>query len=192
MSHPHWKPADDWQPVITCTAVESGGEVLLIDPLLPPASASEVWQRLEASKPTVIAIIKPDHIRDVDAFVKRYGARAWGPWLFWRDDIPRTELEPLDPGMVLPGGAVALYEGRNRFETPLWLPEQRAIVFADALTERDGELRVWYTPWHEERVLPALRKMLELPFEHVIISHGEPVHDRAAFERALVLPPWKL
>jgi hypothetical protein len=34
--------------------------------------------------------------------------------------------------------------------------------------------------------------MLELPFEHVIISHGEPVHDRAAFERALVLPPWKL
>ena len=191
MSHPHWKPADDWQPVVTSTVVESGGEVLLIDPLMPPADAIEVWTRLEARKPSVIAIIKPDHIRDVDAFVKRYGAKAWGPWLFWRDDIPETQLEPLDPGMVLPGGAVALYEGRNRFETPLWLPEQRAIVFADALTERDGDLRVWFTPWHEERVLPALRKMLELPFEHVIISHGEPVHDRAAFERALVLPAWK-
>jgi hypothetical protein len=81
MSHPHWKPADDWPPIVTSTVVEAGGEVLLIDPLMPP--------------------------------------------------------------------------------------------------------------WHEERVLPALRKMLELPFEQVIISHGEPVHDRAAFERALVLPAWK-
>jgi hypothetical protein len=24
----------------------------------------------------------------------------------------------------------------------------------------------------------------------VIVSHGEPVHDRAAYERALELPPW--
>ena len=36
----------------------------------------------------------------------------------------------------------------------------------------------------------ALRAMLELPFEHVIVSHGEPVHDRAAFERALDAQPW--
>jgi glyoxylase-like metal-dependent hydrolase (beta-lactamase superfamily II) len=75
-------------------------------------------------------------------------------------------------------------------ETPLWLPEQRALVFADALTERGGNLLVWGTPWHEERVLPALRALLDLPFEHVIVSHGEPVHDRAAYERALELPPW--
>jgi hypothetical protein len=32
--------------------------------------------------------------------------------------------------------------------------------------------------------------MLEFPFEHVIVSHGEPVHDRAAFERALELSPF--
>lgn len=63
-------------------------------------------------------------------------------------------------------------------------------MFADALTERGGKLRVWGTPWHVERVLPALREMLDLPFEHVIVSHGKPVHDRAAFERALRLPPY--
>jgi hypothetical protein len=45
-------------------------------------------------------------------------------------------------------------------------------VFADALTAPAGELRVWATPWHEERALPALRALLELPFEHVIVSHG--------------------
>jgi glyoxylase-like metal-dependent hydrolase (beta-lactamase superfamily II) len=85
---------------------------------------------------------------------------------------------------------VTLYDGRGRNETPLWLPEQRALVFADGLTAPQGELRVWGTPWHEERVLPALRALLELPFELVIVSHGEPLHDRADYERALELPPW--
>ena len=47
------------------------------------------------------------------------------------------------------------------------------------MTAPDGVLRVWATPWHEQRVLPALRELLELPFEHVIVSHGEPVHDTA-------------
>jgi hypothetical protein len=45
-------------------------------------------------------------------------------------------------------------------------------------------------PAVEERALPALRAVLELPFEHVIVSHGEPVHDRADYERALARPPW--
>jgi hypothetical protein len=46
------------------------------------------------------------------------------------------------------------------------------------------------SPTHEERALPDLRAMLDLPFEHVIISHGEPVHTREAFQRALELPSW--
>jgi hypothetical protein len=53
------------------------------------------------------------------------------------------------------------------------------------LTAPGGELRVWATPWHQERALPVLRALLELPFEHVIVSHGEPVHTRAAYERTL-------
>ncbi len=127
---------------------------------------------------------------DVDVFVRRYRSRAFGPRLFFRHDIPETELEWLEPGSQLPGGLVALYDGRGRCETPLWLPEQRALVFADALTAPRGELRVWTSPWHDERALPALRKLLELPFEHVVVSHGEPVHTRAAYERALELAPW--
>ena len=63
-------------------------------------------------------------------------------------------------------------------------------MFADALTERDGELCVWWTP-HLARALPALRALLDLPFERVVISHGAPVHDRAAYERALELPAWR-
>jgi glyoxylase-like metal-dependent hydrolase (beta-lactamase superfamily II) len=123
--------------------------------------------------------------------VRRYHTQAFGPRLFFRDDIPESELEPIEPGSQLPGGIVALYDGRGRGETPLWLPEQRALVFADALTAPGGELQVWETPWHLERALPALRALLELPFEHVIVSHGEPVHTRAAYECALEHAPWR-
>jgi glyoxylase-like metal-dependent hydrolase (beta-lactamase superfamily II) len=149
-----------------------------------------VWERLDAKPPTLAVVLKPDHVRDVDLFVTRYGARAFGPWLFERQNIPETELEPIEPGSELPGGLVALYDGRGRNETPLWLPEQRTIVFADGMTGAEGELRIWETP-HLERARPALRELLELPFERVIVSHGDPLHDRAAFERALELDPWR-
>ncbi len=137
-----------------------------------------------------MAILKPDHVRDVDLFVRWYGCRAFGPYLFWGGEAPRTELEPVEPGTVLPGGLVALHDGRGRNETPLYLPKQRAIVFADALTAPAGVLRAWGTPWYEERTLPALRALLELDFEHVLVSHGEPVHARADFEAALDREPW--
>ena len=188
--HPRWRPGQGWEPVVASTFVESGGERLVLDPLAPPPAANEVWERLDAHPPTVAVVLKPDHVRDVDVFVERYKARGFGPRLYDRYDIPKTELKPIEPGSQLPGGLVALYDGRGRNETPLWLPEQRVLVFADALTAPEGKLRIWITPWHEERVLPALRALLELPFEHVIVSHGEPVHTRAAYERALELAPW--
>jgi glyoxylase-like metal-dependent hydrolase (beta-lactamase superfamily II) len=191
LEHPAWTSDAGWEPHVTSTVIETGGEVALVDPLAPPEDEREIWERLDAAPPTLVVVLKPDHVRDVDLFVRRYRARAFGPSLFWRGDIPDTELQAIEPGSKLPGGLVALYDGRGRNETPLWAPAQRALVFADALTERDGELRVWGTPWHEERVLPALRALLDLPFEHVVVSHGEPVHDRGAFERALELPPFE-
>ncbi len=191
LDYPDWRPDAGWERLVASTVVESGGEVVVVDPLAPPDDAREIWERLDARPPTVVAILKPDHVRDVDLFVDRYVARAFGPYLFWRQNVPTAELEPLEPGSELPGGLVALYDGRGKQETPLWLPEQRALVFADALTAPGGELRIWHTPWHEERTLPALRQLLELPFELVIVSHGEPVHDRAAFEQALAREPWR-
>ncbi len=190
LRHPHWKEGCGWQPTVTSVCVESAGETLLLDPLLPPAGSSEFWTRLNRRRPSVSVVLKPDHVRDIDLVVRLFGAKAFGPSLFWPDDLPRTRLEPIEPGSSLPGGIEALYDGRGKNETPLWLPVQRTIVFADALTEREGKLLVWNSRFHQERALPALRRMLDLPFERVIISHGHPVHDRAAFERALTLPPW--
>lgn len=187
--HPDWAPPGGGDRVVTSTCVASGGEVVVVDPLAPPPDAIELWDRLDAQPPTMAVVLKPDHVRSVDLFVRRYGCRAYGPRLFFRDDLPATELEPIDPGDRLPGGLLALYDGRNRIETPIWLPEQQTIVFADALTTLGGELQVWGTAPPVDP-LPALRALLELPFERVIVSHGEPVHDRAEYERALARPPF--
>lgn len=188
--HPAWEEGNDWEPQVASFAVESRRTTLLLDPLAPPPGAREVWERIDRLRPAAVVILKPDHVRDVDLFVRWYGARAFGPQLYWRDDVPGTELEAVFPGAELPGGLLALDDGRRAMETPVYLPEQRALVFADALTAPAGELRVWYTPWHEERVLPALRELLELPFENVLVSHGEPVHTRSDFEAALEREPW--
>jgi hypothetical protein len=188
--HPSWTGDEEWGPLVASTCVESGGQVAVLDPLIPYTDPQEVEDRLDARPPTMVVILKPDHVRDVDAFAMRYHAQAYGPDVFHRDDVPKTDIEPIEPGTVLPGNMVALYDGRGRNETPIWVPEHRTLVFADALTAPNRELRVWATPWHEQRTLPALRDLLELPFDTVIVSHGDPVHDRGAYERALGLPVW--
>lgn len=188
--HPDWAPPDGGDRVVTSTVAASGGEIAVLDPLAPPEEAAEIWDRLNAQPPTMAVVLKPDHVRSIDAFVERFGCRAYGPELFYLDDLPTTAIESVWPGDSLPGGLVPLYDGRSRNEWPMWLPEQRAIVFADALTALGGELQVWETPWHEKAVLPALRAFLDLPFEHIIISHGDPIHDRAEFERALERAPF--
>ncbi|HYM83999.1 MAG TPA: MBL fold metallo-hydrolase, partial [Candidatus Dormibacteraeota bacterium] len=193
--HWEWREGDDWEPEVSSFVVESGGEVILIDPLAPPPIAgAEVYRRLEATPPTAIVILKPDHVRDVDQFAHWYGIPARGPWLFWGGEAPRTELQPIFPDEVLPGGLVAQFDGRGGLERPLYLPEQRALVFADGMAAHEaggGLLRVWWTPILEKRVMPALRAMLELPFELVLVSHGQPVHTRADFEAALTTrEPW--
>jgi hypothetical protein len=190
--HPAWREDGDgdWDAEVASFAVESRGEALLLDPLAPPPAAREVWDRIEAMQPRTLVVLKPDHTRDVDLFARWYGAAAYGPQLYFRDGVPRTELRLLQPGDELPGGLRALHDGRGTQETPVHLPEQRALVFADALAAVDGTLRVWHTPWHEARVLPALRALLELDFEHVLVSHGDPVHTRADFEAALGREPW--
>ena len=76
LEHPAWHEGYDWEPLVTSTVVESGGEVALIDPLAPPEDEAEIWERLDANPPTMAVILKPDHVRDVDLFAHRYDLRA--------------------------------------------------------------------------------------------------------------------
>jgi hypothetical protein len=188
--HWEWREGCDWDPVVASFVVQSRGQTILLDPLAPPPTARAVYDRLGASRPSAVIVLKPDHVRDVDVFVHWYGAEAYGPELFWAGGAPRAKLNPVRPGNELPGGLIALHDGRGRMETPVYLPEQRALVFADGMTAPDGVLRVWWTPILQQSALPALHAMLDLPFEHVLVSHGDPVHPRSEFEAALAREPW--
>jgi hypothetical protein len=139
LPYPDWKPGVGWEEHVSSTCVESGGEVALLDPLAPPEDDEELWARLDARPPSLVVVLKPDHVRDVDLFVRRYGCRPFRPWLYWRSNIPETELEPIEPGSEFPGGGlVALYDGRGRNETPLsamlelpfdtWRPELSRLL----------------------------------------------------------------
>lgn len=191
--HPFWRPEDDWPQVVTSTFVESGGERILIDPLAPSLDCIGLWEKLDSSPPTMVIVTMPDHVRDVDLFVRRYGAKPYGPMFFFPEQVPNTELIPIIADEELPGGVLPLYDARGRAETPIFLPEHRTLVFGDAMTERNGELRVWDSPWHKNRELPALKDMLKYPFERVIVSHCEEkaVHSREDFENALTLNPFR-
>jgi glyoxylase-like metal-dependent hydrolase (beta-lactamase superfamily II) len=175
---------------VTSTCVTSGSVTLVLDALDPEDDA--VWERLDAASPSAVVVVKPDHFRSAVTFARRYGATLYSEQYVWSDKGEGYEpFVPTAPGVELPGGLLTLDDGRWRLETPLYLPEQRALVFADGLTaDAGGILRVWESPWHERRVLPALREMLELPFELVICSHGEPVHHRREFEAALSRAPY--
>ncbi len=71
-------------------------------------------------------------------------------------------------------------------EAVYWLPEQRALVVGDVLLgagakprATDDPLRLCPERWlgkstHDD-VRRALAPLLELPVEHVLVSHGAPV-----------------
>jgi hypothetical protein len=199
LEHPEWNEHCEWQEVVTSTCVDAGEERWLLDPLLPPADTTEVWDRLAERPPTAVALLIPDHadrmswsdrqVGSVDAVVSRYRCRAFGPDDWSENKPPETTLQKIVPNEELPGGLMPFRDPRGWSETPLYLPQQKTLVFGDALTERGGALRIWGTP-HMERARSDLRAMLDLPFERLIISHGQPVHTRDALERALDLPGW--
>jgi hypothetical protein len=59
LDHPEWNEHRDWQEVLTSTCVDAGDERWLLDPLLPPADATEVWDRLAERPPTAVALLIP-------------------------------------------------------------------------------------------------------------------------------------
>jgi hypothetical protein len=83
---------------------------------------------------------------------------------------------------------------------PLHLPSHDALVFGDAVAETDGRLVVWSSNkvdakverFYAERFNPTLEPLLELAFEKVLVTHGQPVLEggKQALRSALKAKPW--
>jgi hypothetical protein len=171
--HPEWDPdgepgsSADWPEQVGCVLYEAPDAVALIDPLVPEA----LWPRLDglvAGRPVAVLTTIRWHGRSRDAALARYGAA---------EDLP-TGVEALR------------YPAFG--ETMYWLPEPRALVPGDNLIgDGAGGVRVCPQSWLDsgtvEELRDALQPLLELPVEHILTSHWEPVigNGQAALARAL-------
>ena len=173
--HPEFNPVEgnlDESYGDVASVLFSGEDALvLIDPLVP----DELWPELDAEvnqsgKPVVVLTTIYFHERSRDEVARRYGARLGG-------DV----------------AGVRAFSAERGDEVALWLEEPRALVFGDAmLGDQAGGLRL--TPWAKdaeglERTRKALLKLLDLPAEIALPSHGDPVltNAREALARALAV-----
>jgi hypothetical protein len=163
--HPAWNPggapgsADDWPEEVGSVAYEAPHALVLVDPLAPdPAFLDELVERVD--KP--VSILQ----------TVRFHSRS-------REDLERRYADRLAPE---PGPGVEPVPIAGAGESMVWLPDLRALVPGDRLLgDGRGGLRMcpdsWlaYLPLDQARLAEALRPLLDLPVEAVVVSHGEPV-----------------
>ncbi|MEA2419452.1 MAG: hypothetical protein QOE60_1658, partial [Thermoleophilaceae bacterium] len=203
--HPEWHPGEFGSEVASF-ALKAGHETVLIDPLLPPEPESvlELIESLLGERLAILITI-PYHVRSSEQI--RHCLRGRVETTIWGHRACRKRLSDaagfhvFEPGDELPAGASAHRIGKpRRYETPLHLPSHRALVFGDAVAEVDGALRVWsgervdadVSRFYRERFNPTLEPLLELDFDRVLVTHGEPVLDggREQLASALRAQPW--
>jgi hypothetical protein len=206
--HPEWHPGE-FGAEVACFAAQAGDTTLLIDPLLPDeeAAAGPVLEALDAIVRDRVAILVtiPYHVRSSEELWRRYGKQAettiHGHRACTKRLSDKSGFRETEPGVPLPGGVTAHTIGKpRRYEMPLHLPSHEALVFGDAVAETGGRLVVWATDkvdskverFYRERFNPTLEPLLELPFNAVLATHGQPILDggKDALREALMAKPW--
>jgi hypothetical protein len=203
--HPEWHPGEFGREV-ACFALRAGDDALLIDPLLPsdPEPVLELIERILDRRLSILVTI-PYHVRSSEELWQRYRGQAettiWGHRACAKRLDRKSAFREIEPGAELPGGVSAHAIGKpRRYEMPLHIPSHRALAFGDAVAEVDGALVVWATQrvderverFHRERFNPTLEPLLELGFDRVLVTHGQPVMQdgRAELRAALSRRPW--
>jgi glyoxylase-like metal-dependent hydrolase (beta-lactamase superfamily II) len=189
--HPEWPPegaTPDWGPEVSSYAIDEGERLLLIDPTTPPSPVDD----LVPDRETAIVLTCPWHRRDAISLAQQLDAPIYVP--------PPDEGDPDPvPGVVFRAGerlpvGVEAFPGMEPNDLVLWIESRRALVTGDTLIDR-GQGLEFPSDWASrgaiaergvppDQILEGLRPLLELPVEHVLLTHGAPA-DRAALERAL-------
>jgi hypothetical protein len=161
--HPDWEPdaepdsPADWPQEVGCVAYRAPRAFVLIDPLV-----TDGWEALdelvaEHGEPVHVLTTIEWHARSSEDAVARYGAAT----------DPPAGVEPIPI--------------ERAAETLFWIPEHRALVPGDRIIGfgGDGPLRLcpqsWLRSLPTDELRAALRIVLDLPVELVLVSHGEPV-----------------
>jgi hypothetical protein len=160
LPHPEWGTTTQ---VVNSYAVRTGGDTVLIDPLFDdPEPLDEL---IEGN--VTVAITIPYHVRSAAAAARRWDARIVGhPDLARRgvnvdENAPRVTLHPI------PGHKERVVQVID------------ALAFGDRVIGAEGGLRIWdqthVSDAYRTRLNRWLEPLLELDFERVLTTHGEPV-----------------
>jgi hypothetical protein len=145
-------------------AVASDGRVWVIDPV---ADERALDRARELGDPAGVVQLLDRHGRDCRAVAEQLG-------------VPHYEV-PGQPPAGAPFEVLPLLRSRWWHEVAVWYPEQRTLVCADAV----GTAQYYRAPGERLGVSPLLRltpprRLLALEPEHVLVGHGEGIHQEAA------------
>lgn len=176
--HPDWEPGEDWPEVVPVVRYETEGEIVLIDPFLPPDGDFD-----PAGKPVRVLLTQPAHYRGTADFVEQYDASVWvPPRAAWRKRPNPATTERL------PTGVEALELDGEPQQVLFFIPEHATLVSGDVLSGTTGTMHVFVDEADRGPLLASLERIAELPIERVIVPHCETPEfgDGAARIRAAV------
>ena len=194
--HPEWSVEADYEAEVASYAFRLPSAVLLVDPLWPEEDSEDfAWlDALARDGRLLVAVLKPDHVRDAAGLAHAYGGRVVAGERAAGEIDGEAPVHVLAAGDNLVDGVRALDDGRGRGETPLWVPSHHAVAFADGVRgDPDGGLRIWsYPAGREAAVREAVGTIAALEPDLVLVGHGDPVTTGggAALRDALERPPW--
>jgi hypothetical protein len=200
--HPDWQPGMSWDAEVRCFYAEADAATLVVDPLVPADEPDRFWRALDRDVerrglPVAVLLTQAAHARSAGEVAQRYGARVWGHEAA-REKVGGAPFEAIAPGDRAAAVVQALDfdQEPGGSGTPLYLPSHEAVAVGDVFISVDGKLRVWWEhgasgeEWYRDRLVPSLRRWLELPIQRVLVAHGRPVgadEIAAALER----PPYE-
>jgi hypothetical protein len=168
-AHPSWSEGEPWGPEVRSYAYDTGGSLVLFDPISPPSLVEGLVEAQELG----VLLTAEWHRRSADECVERFGAHVFGA----------AEPPPAD------------VERRRTYydeEVAYWIPRHGALVVGDVFTnEQRFQVRDDWLPdgVTAEEMRDGVRPLLELPVEIVLVTHGDPVVEKGhAVLRAALEP----
>lgn len=193
LRHPEWHPGE-FGAKVGAYLIHEGKDTVLVDPLLDETTTGALDDLVQGE--VVIAITIPYHVRSCVEARER-----WGGTLVGHPDIARRlpDGTPVHGDEDLPLG-LTMHKLKRGKERPLELPQTKALVFGDRIVGAEGGLRYWMNEpitdkrraWFRKTGAPGLAHLLEIDFEHALVTHGEPVmkSGKRALQDALDADPW--
>jgi hypothetical protein len=171
----HWPNHEREAPEVGSVYFEADDATVLIDPLVPAGAEDDFFRHLDADVerrglPVVILLTAAWHRRSSGELAVRYDARVGG-------ELP-ADVEELP------------IEGADERQVAYFIRPHAALVVAEIFgVDVDGELYVGQSPAlrRPEELEASLVRLMELPVERLLVSHGEPVLEDAKARMAEAL-----